>query len=163
MCLSHDWTDFILLIQSLHEVITLLTYLLTALSQFCFFYTSIGTSTSLCAPVTSWPISFFHFFFSCCPIACGVPGTRDQIRAAVVTAIPDPLTHCARPCIKLATWHWRHDTGPTVPQWKLLAISWRNCLSSMYNLCVQPNEYLSRSFWIGRSLSYACISSTYTK
>ena len=48
---------------------------------------------------------------------------RDRISAAVATyttaaATLDPLTHCAGPGIKPASWHYRDATDPVVPQWE---------------------------------------------
>ena len=37
-----------------------------------------------------------------------------------VGASPDPLTHCARPGIELASWHRSDATDPVVPQQELL-------------------------------------------
>lgn len=57
-------------------------------------------------------------------MAYRIPRPRDQFQATVATyeataATLDPLTYCARPGIKSASWSYRGATDPVVPQQEL--------------------------------------------
>jgi len=72
------------------------------------------------------------FFFLVTPRHMGVWSSwaRDQIRDSVVTyaaaaATQDPLTHCAKPGIELASWQCRDSTDPVAP-WQELQEDFSN-------------------------------------
>ena len=79
--------------------------------------------------ITSWSLSlffFFFFFFFWPPCSIWSSKSRDLHSATAATyataaATLDPLTYCARPGIKSASWSYRGATDSVVPQQELLA------------------------------------------
>ena len=51
------------------------------------------------------------------------PSRATVVTYAAATAMPNPLTHCARPGIKAVSWHFGDTSHPVVPQQELQRIT----------------------------------------
>ena len=90
--------------------------------RICFI--NLAWSQELESVMFSWSFFFFSCLEAYIPHSIWSSWARDQIWGTVVTylaaaAVLDPLTHCAGPGIKPASWSCRDAIDPVAPQEKL--------------------------------------------